>query len=70
MDLTVTRYPDIYCHIMYLLICIQVLNKPSSEQQCSKAHEPYALHEKIRSRECPLSEEIEALEKRFKTSVK
>ncbi|XP_065917904.1 3'-5' exoribonuclease HELZ2-like isoform X2 [Dysidea avara] len=48
----------------------KVLNKPSSEQECSKAHEPYALHKKIRSRECPLSGEILAMEERFKRYMK
>ena len=48
---------------------IQVLNKPSSEQECSKAHEPYALHKKIRSRECPRSGEILAMEEKFKRYV-
>jgi len=47
-------------------IYIQVLNKPSSEQECSKVHEPYALHKKIRSKECPFSKEIFVMEERFK----
>ncbi|XP_065917902.1 3'-5' exoribonuclease HELZ2-like isoform X2 [Dysidea avara] len=48
----------------------KVLNKPSSEQECSKAHEPYALHKKIRSRECPLSGELLAMEDRFERYAK
>ena len=44
---------------------IQVLNKPSSEQECSKVHEPYALHKKIRSRDCKFSEKILAMEEKF-----
>jgi len=42
-----------------------VLNKPSSEQVCKEAHEPYAMHKKIRRRECSFSEEILAMEKQF-----
>jgi len=45
---------------------LQVLSKPISEQECKKAHEPFALHKKIRSKECPLSGEILAMEERFK----
>ena len=52
-------------HSLYSLYHIQVLNKPSSEQECSEAHKPYALHKKIRSKECPLHERILAMEEKF-----
>ena len=44
----------------------KALSKPRSEQECREAHEPYALHKKIRSEDCPQSEEILSMEKKFK----
>ena len=53
-----------YEHIHY--IChIQTFSKPSSEQECDEDHEPYALHKKIRSKECLLSGNILEMEKKF-----
>jgi len=55
----------IYCNNHSTVKYIQVLNQPSSEQECIAAHEPYALHKKIRSKECSLSWEILAMEEKF-----
>ena len=65
MGHTASRYLN-SSHDVYPLHNIQAFNKPSSEQDCSKAHEPYALHKKIRSKECLLSGKISAMEKKFK----
>ena len=43
----------------------QALSKPKSEQECRKAHEPYALHMKIRSEDCSLSKDILTMEETF-----
>ena len=43
----------------------QASRKPRSEQECKEAHEPYALHKKIRSEDCPYSTEILAMERKF-----
>ena len=50
---------------MYSLHHIQAFSKPNSEQECNKDHEPYALHKKIRSKECSLSGDISAIEEKF-----
>jgi len=45
---------------------MQALSKPKSEQECRKAHEPYALHKKIRNDDCLLSKKILEMEGKFK----
>ena len=47
-----------------------MLKKPGSDQECSEDHERYALHKIIRREECPLSEKILKMEKKFARLLK
>ena len=55
--------------MIIMIILMQVYSKPTSDQECEKEYEPYALHMKIRSKECSLSNEILAMEKKFEEYV-
>ena len=67
MDRTVARYRlTIVANVMIIMIIhMQVYSKPKSDQECEKEYEKFALHVKIRYKDCSLSDEILAMEEKF-----
>ena len=51
--------------MIIMIIHMQVYSKPKSDQECEKEYEQFALHVKIRSKDCSLLDEILAMEEKF-----
>ena len=51
--------------MIIMIIHMQVYSKPKSDQECEKEYEKFALHVKIRYKDCSLSDEILAMEEKF-----
>ena len=55
--------------MIIMIIHMQVYSKPRSDQECEKEYEQFALHVKIRSNDCSLSDKISAMEKKFERYI-